>query len=226
MVRKIFKILLQAIGFFVAFVILYIGFAYGLSAITVNSSFIPCDKDAIDVYILTNGVHTDIVVPISNQYVDWRNLVSPSDAKVLNAEAKNVAFGWGDKGFYLETPTWADLKFSTAFKACFYLSTSAMHVSFYNAMKESPTCRKICISKQNYLDLAKYIRSSFELDKNGNSQHILNASYSDNDAFYEANGKYSLFFTCNTWANGGLKSAGLRCCFWTPFQQAIFKKYE
>ena len=28
---------------------------------------------------------------------------------------------------------------------------------------------------------------------------------SANDAFYEAKGRYSLFFTCNTWTNNALK---------------------
>ena len=43
------------------------------------------------------------------------------------------------------------------------------------------------------------------------------------DAFYEARGRYSPFFTCNTWSNLALKRAGLPCCVWTPFARPILR---
>ena len=52
------------------------------------------------------------------------------------------------------------------------------------------------------------------------------AVYGKNDAFYEANGSYSLFHTCNTWANNGLKACGQKACFWTPFDSGIFYHYD
>ena len=44
------------------------------------------------------------------------------------------------------------------------------------------------------------------------------------DAFYEAHGRYSPFFTCNTWSNLALKRAGLPCCVWTPFASPILDR--
>jgi hypothetical protein len=53
-----------------------------------------------------------------------------------------LAFGWGDKGFYLNTPEWADLKVSTALNAAFGLSSSAIHSTFYKKLRENETCKK------------------------------------------------------------------------------------
>lgn len=223
--RKSLKILLRTFGFILLFIITYFISAYTLSYIPVNSSFTQCERDAIEIYILTNGVHTDIVVPMKNKYKDWSVVVNPANTKSGSSRANFVAFGWGDKGFFLNTPTWGDLKFSTAFNAMFFLSTTAMHVSFYESMRESASCRKICISKENYLKMINYINESFATDPSGNFKLIKGASYGKNDSFYDANGTYNLFFTCNTWANSGLKAADLKACLWTPFDKSIFDKY-
>jgi uncharacterized protein (TIGR02117 family) len=224
--RKFFIIGLKIIGMILLLVGLYIVVAIGLSYTSVNSDFKQCEKDAVAIYILTNGVHTDLVLPINNEFKDWRNFVHPSDTRSGSVAATNVAFGWGDKGFYLQTKTWADLKFKTAFNAMFYLSSSAMHVTFYTDMEESESCRKICVNKTSYLKLVEYICKTFEKDRLGNPILIKAAAYGHNDLFYEANGSYGLFTTCNTWTNNGLKAADLKACWWTPFDKGMFHHYR
>jgi uncharacterized protein (TIGR02117 family) len=223
-IKTILKLILKILVTFVLLIVLYLITAIGLSKITANSDFNQCNKDAVEIYILTNGVHTDLVLPILNDIKDWSSFVNPADTKSGCLNANYVAFGWGDKGFYLETPTWADLKFKTAFNAAFFLSTTAMHVSFYNGLKESESCKKICINKNDYLKLVSYINNSFALSQN-TPILIKGANYGNNDLFYDAIGTYSFLNTCNTWANAGLKSSNLKACFWTPFDKGIFEKY-
>ncbi len=101
-----------------------------------------------------------------------------------------------------------------------------MHVTFYDRLRETESCKKICINKESYLKLINYISESFSPDSLGSPRQIKGASYWDNDSFYEANGTFSLFFTCNTWTNTGLKTADLKACLWTPFDKVIFQKYS
>ncbi|WP_347343802.1 TIGR02117 family protein [Mucilaginibacter sp. JRF] len=183
------------------------------------------DKD-ITIYILTNGVHTDIVVPLRTADKDWSQEISFKNVVRPDTNATLVAFGWGDKGFYLNTPTWAELKFSVAFKAAFGLSSSAMHTTFYKNLRESSSCKKIHISREQYLRLVGYIENSIKLDSMG---HVINikttANYGDHDAFYEAKRRYNFFYTCNTWANYALKASGQKACLWTPRDKPLFDKY-
>jgi hypothetical protein len=44
--------------------------------------------------------------------------------------------------------------------------------------------------------------------------------------FYNAKGRYSLFYTCNTWANQALKSANQKAALWTIFDFGIFQHYK
>lgn len=207
-----------------AFIILYLLAAFILAHIPVNSN--PEKSNDVTVYINSNGVHTDILVPIKNDTKDWTKDILYSQTKSKDSIMHYVAFGWGDKGFYLDTPQWSDLKASTALKAAFHLGTSAMHTRFYNKVKEDDECIKFTISKNDYKDLVKYIEDSFALDKNNKVQWIANESYGRYDAFYEANRKYSLFYTCNTWANNALKAANQKASLWTPYDKGIFYHYK
>jgi len=223
--KKSFKILGKILLGIVGFVIVYVVFAFILSRITVNSEDEDKNED-ITIYIKTNGVHTDIVVPIKTEYKDWSEKVQFAHIKSQDSTMNYIGFGWGDKGFYLNTPEWADLKFSTAFNAAFYLGTSAMHATFLKQVKESESCVKINISKAEYAKLIAYIEDSFQYDANGNPILINAATYGQNDSFYEANRKYHLFYTCNTWANNALKSADQKAALWTPSDTGIFCHYH
>lgn len=219
---NIFKKILLGI---LVFLVLYISLAFVFSKITVNSEPDHSEKP-IAIYIKTNGVHTDIVVPVNNAVKDWRNQIQFEHTKSKDTTYQFIGFGWGDKGFYLNTPEWSDLKVSTAMNAAFYLGTSAMHATFYKNLNENKSCIKVYISVENYKKLTTYIEDSFQHNGSGNPILINAPTYGDHDSFYEANGKYSLFYTCNSWANQALKAANQKAAFWTLTDSGIFCHYE
>ena len=225
MLKKSFKFLgLTLFGIF-TFIALYITSVLLISKITVNSDIARTEEqDAIPIYILSNGVHTDIVVPIKNEIKDWRNQIQFSQIQSKDSLMNFIAFGWGDKGFYLDTPEWSDLKASTALKATLGISSSAMHTTFFKQLKEGDDCKRILISKGNYQKLVTYISESF--NNPTNPEWIKGHSYGKKDAFYEAKGSYSLFYTCNTWANNALKAANQKASLWTVYDKGIFCHYK
>ncbi|GAA4459641.1 TIGR02117 family protein [Nemorincola caseinilytica] len=210
---------------FIVFTLLYLSGAYVCSRIAIGR-----DSDRgedVAIYIKTNGVHTDIVVPVHTALAHWSHEVPYCNTRGCDTTCGYLAVGWGDKGFYLRTPTWADLKFSVAFNAAFWCSTTAMHATYYPKMMEGPNCRKIMISNVQYARLVQYIRNSFRQDEGGHFMNIpTEARYGNNDAFYEGTGTYSLFRTCNTWANTALAACGQKHCLWTIFDTPIFDKYR
>ncbi|MGL4630114.1 MAG: TIGR02117 family protein [Leadbetterella sp.] len=224
-IKRVFKYLRILTLVFFSFILIYLLSAYLLPKIAVNNN--SNEKDEVSIFIKTNGVHTDIVVPVRNNQKDWSKLVKFENTSSKDTLYTYLGLGWGDKGFYLETPTWADLKTSVAFKAATGLSTTAIHATYFKAIKENVDCKKIDISKNQYAQLIEYIENSFQKDTDGNAIYInTDANYGKTDAFYEANGSYSLFHTCNTWANNGLKSCGQKCAFWTPTDTGIFLHYK
>lgn len=225
MLKKTFKILGWSILGIITFLVVYVIAVYLISKITVNSDIAKVDeKDAIPIYILSNGVHTDIVVPITTEIKDWRKEIQFSQTQSKDSLMQFVGFGWGDKGFYLHTPEWSDLKVSTALKAIFGVSSSAMHTTFFKQLKEGENCKRILISKEDYQKLVVYISESF--NNPTNPEWIQGYSYGKKDAFYEAKGSYSLFYTCNTWANCALKASNQKASLWTIYDKGIFCHYQ
>lgn len=223
-IKKILKVLLYTVLSIVAFVALYLGAAFLLARIEVKAEA-GVTKE-ITIFILSNGVHTDLVVPVKNEIKDWSSVVKYSNTTGKDTTLDYLAIGWGDKGFYLDTPTWADLTFSTAFKAVFGLNSTAIHATFHKKLIENKLCTKLIISKEQYKKLIKYIDKSFR--KSATDEYIFiptNAVTGRDDSYYEAVGSYNLFGTCNTWANNGLKACGQKACLWTPFDTGILYQY-
>ncbi|AIZ63516.1 urease-associated protein [Hymenobacter sp. DG25B] len=210
-------------GIFGALAVYLVGSA-ALSMVPVGQQSQP-SEGAIEAYILSNGVHTDIVVPVRTAQIDWSELLPYADTPAADTTMNYLGFGWGDKGFYLDTPTWSQLKVSTAFKAMFWLGTSAMHTTYYHQPTENDKCVKIYLTPEEYSRLITFIKDSFAYDAAGRVQHIEGHNYGLNDTFYDARRTYNLFYTCNTWANDALKASGQKASLWTPADTGIFYQY-
>lgn len=215
------KWFIRSVILFPAFIATYLLTAGLCMLIPANRDFVETDSDqGIAIFVKSNGVHTDLVLPYRNEVFDWSGQIEKSD--FFPNSARYVAFGWGDKGFYLETPTWADLKFKTAFKALFWLGSAAMHVTLYEDLHENTLTRKIVINRTQYIRLVRYIHSSFKEGKGRGPELIQGYHYTNaNDNFYDAKGTYNFFYTCNSWTNGGLKHAGIQTAIWAPFEWSV-----
>lgn len=223
--KRLLKLTLKIVLGFLGFLLLYAIVIFFTSIVSVNENNEVTNKN-IPIYILSNGVHTDIVLPLKNEIKDWSTDISYLDTKAKDSTRQNLAFGWGDKGFYLDTLTWADLKASTAAKAITGLSSSAMHITFYGSLKEDENCKKFFISENQYQKMIRYIENSFLLDTSNKIQRIGTHSYGKHDIFYEAKGSYNLFYTCNTWANQALKAGNQKAALWTVLDKGIFYHYN
>lgn len=209
----------------IIFFVLYVILAISISKISVSSDVSQKDKQ-IEIFILSNGVHTDIVVAVRNKYKDWSKEILFQHTKSKDSLVNYLTFGCGDKVFYLNTPEWSDLKTITAFNAAFGLSSSAMHTTFYKKMKGDEACKKIKILADEYQKLVTYISDSFHRDSHQNIQWISDYSYGNRDAFYEAKESYNLFYTCNTWANDALKITNQKASLRTVTDTGILFHYQ
>ena len=199
---------------FLTFIVLYLVFAFILTWIPVTPKKFAGKKDKT-IYLFSNGVHLDIVIPAEDFPLGLKT-------KVLhNLSAKLLGIGWGDKGFYLDTPTWADLSASVAIKAMFLPSPTAMHVTEHTAISEKWSVATV---SQEQLDaLFDYITSTFKIDASGNARELKGEGYTARDRFYEAHGNYSCFKTCNTWVNTGMKRIGVETAIWTPMDKGVLR---
>ena len=226
MIKKIGKTIWRTFLGILAFFALYFLFTFLLTIIPSNRNFKPAEN-GVDLYIISNGVHTDICFEIANAELDWKTVLNVSNFKTESDKMKYLSFGWGDKGFYFDTPTWADLSAKTAATAAFIPSATAMHVSVLkNKPRTGEMIRKTKVSKAQLLKMEEYILNTLQTE-NGKALLIDCCRYEGfDDNFYEANGSYHMLRTCNTWANQTLQKGEIKTAIWAPFDKCILHHFE
>lgn len=225
--RKIIRHVLRCVLGLLMALVMYGVAAWGLGRLPYHGVDVRDDLPRnITIYLVSNGVHNDIVMPMRHAVFDWHTLFHPQDTVRMN-HAVYVGIGWGSRGFYLATPTWADLTPQTAFNALFGLDKSALHVTFYaDAPQQGERVVAYRINEAEYRRVVQAILPSFVRDAHQRPRLIVGAHYASNDAFYEANGTYTGVYTCNTWVNERLKNSGLPSVYWTPFAQPLLAYYQ
>ncbi|TQV79509.1 TIGR02117 family protein [Exilibacterium tricleocarpae] len=215
---------LQFIGFALLLPVLlplaYVGAAYALMVWPANRDWQPA-ANAVDAYLASNGVHVDFVFPVRHGDVDWSSVFSFSHFPPLGSDIRYIAIGWGDKGFYLSTPHWRDLKFDTALSALSGGNESLLHVSYLRDMSQVYGHYPLALSEEEYARLVAFVRRKIDLSPAG-PKPVVGFRYGANDAFFAANGSYSLWYTCNNWIGEGLRETGIKVSVWTPFEGNVF----
>lgn len=179
-------------------------------------------EQGIAIFVRTNGVHTWLVLPKVSQGIDWRPLADPAHlGDPRHAAGDYLAFGFGNRDFYLNTPSWADLTVQTALAAAFGRGPGLLHVEHVRDPKPGQHQVRLVIRPDEYRRLARRIHGSFVLDTSGKPVPLLGRGYGPADAFYEARGRYTMGRTCNEWSGEQLRSAGIRTGLWTPFSQSV-----
>jgi len=204
-----------------ALILLAIPAVYGLAAVALP--LVPVSGEpageGMEVFVCTNGVHTDLVLPVSSEAMDWSGLLLRADFPLADPAASHVSFGWGDRAFYLETRSWGDLSPRTAWLALFGGGPSVVHVYYTASPAGSPDCGRLLLGEGQYRRLVAFVRGSFAEPV----RPLLGASYSGDDRFYPAVGTYSPFVTCNQWTARALKAAGVPMGLWTPLAGGVMR---
>lgn len=217
--KAFFKTISYVLEFILALAMLYLIFVVICGLIPVAGDQ---PKEGVGIYVRSNGVHTDICLPVETKYFDWKTFI-PTEHYQQNTKFKFISFGWGDKEFYINTPEWSDLNIGVALNATLLPSSTAMHVTYFDyepAVNERS--KHVLIKDSKYQDLMEYIQSSFKL-KNDKPVLIPNLGYGKYDNFYDGTGSFHLFRTCNAWTNRGLKIAGVRTALLALTEDGIMR---
>lgn len=180
-------------------------------------------SDGVTIYLADNGIHSDLILPMQAQGLDWRPLVSKADFERVPRDARWIAFGSGEERVYLDTPRWRDIRPGTIWSALTG-GKRLMHVEYVG--DPSYARRAIRLRPQEYRRLWAAIRSDFVPSPSGKPVHVPRSGYHAADTFYRATGKASAIRTCNSWTADRLRLAGVKTSLWPPFVQGLRWRYR
>ncbi|MFN3321067.1 MAG: TIGR02117 family protein [Allorhizobium sp.] len=172
------------------------------------------------ILLLANPIHTDIALPLDDEVrAAFADLI-PAGLPIDMPGVEYLIIGWGGRSFYIETPTWGDLRPLPVLKAL-TIDRSVLHASVAGPIDPShPAVRPLDVTGEGRSRMIAAIRASF-VRKNGEPVPIPGAAYGFDDAFFEAEGSFNAFVGCNTWTASMLRSAGVRTGWWTPLPQLL-----
>jgi uncharacterized protein (TIGR02117 family) len=211
---KILKAILYTVASTLLLLLLYVAIAFGLS-FGKATFFTPPTKTTKEqertIHILYSSMHSDIVIDLEKS--ELSHIWIEHLPKLLRLREKGfLAFGWGDKETYLNTPTWDDLKLSIALKALFINTPSLMHVTYITDIRRVKRLKEVKITKKQLKQLEEKILKGF-----GKEIIFYKTGYYPNDKFYHSPYRYNILNTCNTWTGESLYDANISVSSWTPF---------
>ena len=211
--KRFFRVL-KILGFSILIALgVYFLAAIVLSIIPVNRNTPKCEATE-QLYLSSNGIHVDFVLPTKHLDDSLKN------ALAIDSSIQFVGIGWGDEKFFLETPTWDDLKWSTVLRSLLLKTPSVLHISHYT--RKSKSWEGIALCQTQMENLREYISESFQRSEQQKFLKIGNFGYTQQDFFYRAKGSYNFINTCNIWVNRGLKKAEVKTAIWSPFEWGIY----
>lgn len=176
------------------------------------------DPGAVEIMVGTNGVHTELVLPLVTPGKDWRSDFPVTDLAAPGEPYTHMAVSWGEREVFLNTPSWADLRPATAVRAMIG-GDALLHVSHYFRPAPGADNRPLRLNRAQYARLVRRIEQAVAPA----ARRIRHRGYSGNDAFYDARGRYHWRRTCNQWTSDTLAAAGVRTGWWTPLAGGVMK---
>lgn len=215
---------LKGLLFVLTFGLFYYLLCLILPLVTVNGDAL-IKKSGILIYVAGDDLHTEIIIPRSNEVYQWDEFIEPTSNASDSSQAW-ISFGFAEKGFYTESHSWTDIAFSKGFVALSGLGNSIMHCSYETAYPfNRKFCRKVFVSKEQYMNVCQFIKESFETEGSTKPQAIPEASYRPEERIYKASHSFHLFNTCNTWTNQILKQIRFKTGIWTALPQGIKEQF-
>lgn len=183
----------------------------------------PC---AYTIYVGGNNIHTNLIVPVKTVDFDWNNQLNLTEiGRQGSHDYHFLSFGWGDKLFYLNTPTLRDVNIWITLRALLLPTETVVHIQGYFSVPRSTPdyqVKTLKVSRQGYLQLSQFLISY--LARNSEGEPILiQQSHRYRGSFYEAKGSYSIFQTCNDWTALGLRAAQVNTPLWSGLAGSVFK---
>ncbi|MEL7446907.1 MAG: DUF2459 domain-containing protein, partial [Pseudomonadota bacterium] len=176
----------------------------------------------VRIMVATNGVHTELVLPIVHRTKDWRETF-PSAGEWINGSAPtHISIGFGEREVFLNTPTLADLDIITAARIAATGGEGLLRVNSLINPGEHKNRRALTIGGAQYQRLVETIESELP-DLGSQGFRSYETGTVDTAPYYQSTLRYSILHSCNQWTSDRLSDAGIRTGWLTPFSGGVMK---
>ncbi len=172
-----------------------------------NRRLYPTGPDAVTVYVVNNGFHTDIVLPASEVRAQGGVL---ADAARSLPDSQWLVYGWGDAGFYTAKGL-SPARVLDGLRALFWINNPSV-IRLYG-LARSPdqaysgrVATPVRLSRAGFAALDRHMAASFSTNGNMPVAYPVTGT---TDLFFSSHEHFSALRVCNNWTSDQLAAAGL-----------------
>ena len=171
--------------------------------------------DRVQVHVISNGFHSDIVLPATGRTLERIGL-DPSDFPVERGAVSGWAIGWGSRTAYTSLRAVSDLTPDIVAKAIAFDDT-VMHVAPVGPLLPGDGVWAVDLAPSDYDRLVDSIAEGFAADRTA----LPGLTQGFADRFYAGAGRFTAWYGCNAWVGTRLRDAGVPVGLWTPTAQSL-----
>jgi len=173
-----------------------------------DSRLYPARGEAVTVYVLNYGFHTDIAISADLIRARGGRLAEAARAA---GDWKWFVIGWGDESFYTGTGASMDRAIDGLRSLFWPGNPSVIRITGLNTQPDrayvNTDTATLALSAAGFEAMAQSIESSFRAEP---GQPLVSSGLRDMPGvFFPAHGNFSILRTCNNWTSDQLNAAGL-----------------
>ena len=170
--------------------------------------------DTVEIALLYGPIHVDFLLPATDETRAGMGFAAAAGVPVDHPDVRHVLVGWGARDFYTTAGTYSDITASATLRAVTG-DSAVLRIDVIGAFQAGFDPPRLRLSQAQYAALLEAIAAS------ALGPPIPGAGFTGTDGFVEAEGRFHLFRTCNTWVSRMLRAAGVPAGLWTPTPLAV-----
>lgn len=174
----------------------------------------------VEIRLVSGPIHYDILLPLDAPTRARFAFLENSPLPLDHPQAEWLMVGWGARTFYTTTGSYRDVMARAVLRGIFG-DDSVMRVDVLPHLNDDLPFPRLSLSLAEYDALMDAIALSFSRDIAGQVDLLDHPGFNDTDQFFNAERRFHIFRTCNTWVGQMLRAGGQRIGIWTPTPYAV-----
>jgi len=172
------------------------------------------EGDAVEIALLFGPIHVDFLLPATSETREALGFAAGAGVPLAHPEVRHLIVGWGARDFYTTAGTFADITAGPTWRAVTG-DASVLRIDVIGAFPAGIDPPRLRLSQAQYAALLAAIADTVT------GPPIIGAGFTGTDGFFEAEGRFHILRTCNTWVSDMLREAGVAAGLWTPTPYSV-----
>ena len=168
----------------------------------------------IEVLLYAGPIHYDFLIPAIPEARAAFGFAEQQGIPVDDPRLRWFVAGWGARAFYTSMGEYGDVTAQALLKAITG-DTAAIRIDRVGALRLDLDVLSLKMTEVEFTRFLSAINASFK-QSDDQTRLPIDAQLTGTDVFYEAEGTFNIFVTCNTWIGQILRDTGFQFGYWTP----------